>query len=257
MKEKKILYYKDELNDEFSGIQRNTKEIGKGYKYFHGFLWNTAAFFVYRVFIYPFAVIYCKIKFHLKIENRKIFKSVKGGYFMFANHTQVPGDGFFSAFCAFPKKHAVLVNADNVSLKGTENLMLMLGALPIPNKINGIKDFFGALERLYDKGTPITVYPEAHIWPYYTKIRPFTSVSMHYPVKLGAPSFAYTVTYQKRKHSEKPNVVIYCDGPFYGEGETDKIKEEDLKNKLYISMVNRSENSDCEYIIYKKAEKND
>ncbi|MBR0162265.1 MAG: hypothetical protein IJQ02_13405, partial [Oscillospiraceae bacterium] len=45
----------------------------------------------------------------------------------------------------------------------------------------------------------VAMFPEAHIWPYYTGIRPFPDTSFRYPVKENAPAVAMVVTYRKRK----------------------------------------------------------
>lgn len=249
--DEKVVYYSDEINDEFSGIKRDTKKIGKGYKYKHNFLWNFCANIVHRIFVLPFAFLFCKIKFNLKIVNRKAFKKAKGA-FVYGNHTQVPADGFFPSIALFPQKPYVVVNADNVSLKGTETIMKMLGAFPIPNQLDGMNDFTKSMEDLVNSNKTFIIYPEAHIWPYYNKIRNFPSVSFRYPAKFKKDVYCFTVTYQKHKKKDKPQITLYCDGPFKAEGETVKQQQQDLRDKVYNTMVERAKNSDYEYIKYIK-----
>ena len=68
---KKTIYYSDELNDDFSGVVRNTKVIDDKYKYIKkNLIWKLFEFIVYRVFIVPFAFVYIKIKFHHKGDGR-------------------------------------------------------------------------------------------------------------------------------------------------------------------------------------------
>ena len=146
---KKVFYYKDELNDEFSGITRNTIVIDKNYKYIRkNFLYKFIAFVIYRIIVMPFAYFYMKIKFHMKVENKKVLQSAKKeSYFMYGNHTQLPGDGFIPNILNYPKHNAVVVNADNVSLPGTQNLMMMLGAIPIPNHLSGMRNFMDCISQ--------------------------------------------------------------------------------------------------------------
>ena len=68
----------------------------------------------------------------------------------------------------------------NISLKGTGTLVEMLAAIPIPSNVAGMKNFLTTIQKKIDKKSSITIYPEAHIWPYYTKIRPFKDVSFKY-----------------------------------------------------------------------------
>lgn len=85
------------------------------------------------------------------------------------------------------------------------------------------------------------IYPEAHIWPYYTKIRPFKDSSFRYPVQYQCPVICFTNTYQKRKHSKKPQIVTYVDGPFYPDAKLrGKEQKADLRNRVYEQMKERS-----------------
>ena len=250
----KVIYYKS-FDEEHSNIKRKTIDIDQNYKYINkNLIWKFISLVVYRMIIYPFAFLYSKIKFRIKIANKACMKEYKKGcYFLYGNHTQVPGDGFFPNLISYPKRNYVIVNSENVSLKGTKNLMMMIGAFPLPSTIGGLKAFTNALDTRCNQKAAITIYPEAHIWPYYTGIRPFSSDSFRYPLKYDAPTFAFTITYKKRKHSKKPNIVIYVDGPFFANKELSiKEQKEDLRNKVYQAMKERAKSSDCEYIKYIK-----
>ena len=135
---------------------------------------------------------------------------------MYGNHTNVPADAFIPNMLSFPQNCYVVVNSENVAVKGTQNIMMMLGAIPIPDSFNGMKNFIGAIEKRSVQKSMIMIYPEAHIWPYYTKIRPFIDVSFKYPVSLEIPAFCITNTYVARgKKKDKIKMVTYVDGPFF------------------------------------------
>jgi hypothetical protein len=256
MKNREI-YYQDELNDEFSGIKRVKPNIDDKFIYIHkNPCWKFLGFIVYRIFLTPFAYFYLKFKFHAKFVNKKVLKPFKRkGYFIYGNHTNIPADAFIPNMLSFPQNCYVVVNSENVAVKGTRNIMMMLGALPIPDNFNGMKNFINAIEKRSVQKSMIMIYPEAHVWPYYTKIRPFKATSFRYPVQFSDPSFCFTTTYQKRKHSKKPKMVIYVDGPFYADNSIDEFKrKEDLRNQIYSKMVERSANSNCEYVKYIKKE---
>ena len=119
------------------------------------------------------------------------------------------------------------------------------------------KDLHDVIKERIDKNCSITIYPEAHIWPYYTKIRPFKSVSFKYPVEMKKPVFCITNTYQKRgKDKDKVRIVSYIDGPFYPDENLETVREqkEDLRNRVYETMVKKSRNSNIEIIKYVKAD---
>ncbi len=128
----------------------------------------------------------------------------------------------------------------------------MSGAMPVPSNIKGLKNFQDSLYRRC-KHNAVVIFPETHIWPYYTKIRPYKETSFRYPSKINAPSFCFTTTYQKHRHSKKPNIIVYVDGPFYPKMDLNiKERETELKNRIHYVMELRSTYSNYEYIKYEK-----
>ena len=260
--EQKIIYYSDELNDEFSGVVRNTIKIDGDFEYIKkSSLWNLCAFFVYRIIMMPFAWFYTKIKFHHKIVNKKCLKNQYDdgeGYFMYGNHTLMGGDAFIPNVINCPKKTYTVVHPDNISKKGTKNFILMNGAMPLPSTTSATRNFIEALEKRVVEGNAVQIYPEAHIWPYYTGIRPFKSTSFRYPVKFGTPVYCFTNTFHKRKFSKTPKVITYIDGPFYPNTKlAPKEQEQELRDLVYNAMCERAKLNTYEKIKYIKKENTD
>ena len=258
MKEQEIYYYSDELNDEFSGSHIIPRVIDEKYKYLHkNIFWNLAHFLVQNVLSVPIKVLYAKLKFRIKyIGKEKLKKYKKEGYFVYANHTQVFADTFLTSNVIYPKRNYLIVNPENVSMKFLGNFVQMFGAIPIPTGRDGMKNFLTAIKYHIQKGHSITIYPEAHIWPYYTKIRPFKSVSFKYPIELDKPVFCITNTYQKRGKN-KVKITSYIDGPFLvnKDLETKQEQKKDLRDRVYSQMVERSKNSNFEFIKYEYKDK--
>lgn len=250
------IYYKDELNDDFSEPVKVTKTIDENYKYVKkGLLYKLKKFFLFRLIATPFAFLYCKIKFKRKIVNKKLLKKQKG-YFLYGNHTQQGFDAFNPPMLTFPKESYEIVNPANLCVKVIGRFVPILGGLPLPDNLKAYRNFLDSI-KFYSENKAVVIYPEAHIWPYYTKIRPFLSKSFKYPVELNKPTFCFTNVYVKRKFSKKPKIITYIDGPFYGNGKTLKEKQEDLRNQVYFAMVKRSELNNYEYIKYVKEKTND
>lgn len=256
MKVQKIIYYKDELNDEFSEAQITPRVIDENYKYIHkNVIWNACAFLLQNVLSLPIKFLYAKLKFRHKIIGKEKLKEYrKQGYFIYGNHTQAFADTFLISNIVYPKRNFIIVNPENVSMKFLGNVVQMFGAIPIPSNKGAMKNFLETIEKRVNKGYSITIYPEAHIWPYYTKIRPFKSVSFKYPIKLNKPVFCVTNTYQRYgKNNDKVQIISYVDGPFFpDEGLTKKETQENLRNKVYEKMVEESKNSNIEVIKYEK-----
>ena len=260
MENRKIIYYEDELNDEFSTAKIEPRLIDQNYKYLHkNPIWNIGSFLVQNIITMPVKYFYSKIKFRIKYIGKEKLKKYKDhGYFIYVNHTQVFADTFIPSLGNYPKRNYFIVNPENVSMKYMQNFVELCGALPVPANKEATKNFLEAINDKISKKGSITIYPEAHIWPYYTHIRPFKDVSFKYPIKLKVPAFCMTNTYQAYgKNKDKIKIVTYIDGPFFPEERlTKKEQQKDLRDRIYNTMVERSKNSNIEFIKYvKKTEK--
>ena len=254
MAKERIIYYRRE-DEEFSGITKKTIDIDKRFKFLHkNIFWRIAAFIVYRVIMTPFAFIYCKLKFSLKTVGREKLKKFRSGCMMYSNHTLMAGDAFIPNVTTFPKKNYVIVNADNVSTPGTKNLIMMCGAIPIPTDFQAYRAFMNAIEKRLLEHACVTLYPEAHIWPYYTRIRPFPAASFRYPCKSGTPVYTMKTCYKKRAVGKLPKAVTCVDGPFCPKEELPiKQRMQALRDECYAAMCRRAEEeSDYEYVKYVK-----
>lgn len=247
------VYYSDEVNDDFAGTHIERKPLPENYEYLNkGFGGWLRRVFIYRMIVFPLLSLYNKLIKRVKYVNKKAFKGYKKrGCFMYGNHTSMVVDAFNPAYLAFPRAADIIINPDASSIKGIGWLIKTLGGFPIPDSYAGMKKFNAAIAEAIGKKHWIAVYPEAHIWHYYTKIRPFPATSFAYPVKLGAPVFSYTMTYKKKKLSKHPKRVVYIDGPFFpDESLPHKQAVQKLRDEVYAAMCERAKLSDCEYIKY-------
>ena len=130
-----------------------------------------------------------------------------------------------------------------------------LGALPIPDEKAAYRNFNAAIETHIQRKHGVVIYPEAHIWPYYTRIRPFVDTSFTYPSKLSAPVYCFTNTYHLRKPGKEPKIITYIDGPFYPDPALPlKERRKNLRNQVYAAMCERAKASDYEPVRYIKKE---
>lgn len=257
----KTLYYSDELNDDFSGTTITRRELKPNYRYFNrGIIGALKKFIIYRVIVTPICFIYSRVIKRVTFKNKKVLKGYKRrGCFIYGNHTAHMLDAFSPTCISFPRAADVVVNADATSIKGLRGILRSLGALPIPEGFRKMIKFNEAVGTAIEKKHWVAIYPEAHIWPYYTKIRPYSHVSFTYPVRLGAPVFSFTMTYKKRKHSKRPKRIVYVDGPFFSDVTLpQKEAAKKLRNEVYNAMCARASLSDCEYVeyIYRPREEN-
>lgn len=256
-KEQRIIYYSDELNDEFSDDSIQPRKIDGTYRYLRNDIpGRIAHIFFYRVVATPLAFLYMKLHFHHKIVNKQALKRAKGsGYYIYGNHTHFLADALIPTMVNFPKAISVIVHANNVSMPVLGRITPSLGALPLPDDRQACRNFMEAVDKIMEKKGSIMIYPEAHIWPFYTDIRPFSDTSFRYPVQRQVPVFSLTNTYQKRRFSKNPKIVTYIDGPFFTDGSR-SVKEQklQLRNQVYGSMKERAKSNNMEIVRYIKAE---
>ncbi|MBQ7445666.1 MAG: 1-acyl-sn-glycerol-3-phosphate acyltransferase [Clostridia bacterium] len=259
LKEGKTIFYTDEQNDEFSAAVIKPIKIDKNYRYDRTRGMSAVArFFFYRIVATPLAFIYCKAFLHYRCVSRKVLKPFrKKGFYLYGNHTSNYGDPLMPNLFAFPENVYFIVHPNNVSMPVLGFINRFIGAIPLPDDIDAAKNFSSFISERIDNGDIVAIYPEAHIWPYYTKIRNFSDKSFGYPARSGKPVFCFTNTYQKRflfgKELSKPKIVTYIDGPFYPDMElTLASRKKDLRDRVFDAMCRRAEKSDKEYIRYIK-----
>lgn len=257
MKKQRIIYYSDELNDEFAGDNITAKKIDKYYDYHGGILRKIGRVLLYRVLAVPIGWLALKIRYGHVIYGKRRLKGYDR-YFLYGNHTNNLADPFIPSMISAPKGTYVIVHPNNVSMPVLGKLTPCLGALPLPGDMESTRNFINEIEYRYKTGNSITIYPEAHIWPYYTKIRPFKDMSFRYPVQLKSPVFCFTNVYKKRSIFGGIKIVTYIDGPFKADpGMPAKEQKAWLREQVYNTMVQRSAENNIEVVKYIRRETND
>lgn len=249
------LFYKTE-NDDFFPSDDGQAPIDGSYEYIPRGIMRPLSFVLYRIIAKPIALLYTKLKFRERyIGREKLRPYRKCGYFMYMNHTQAIADAFTPNTVLYRKRVFVIVNKANLALPGIGRATVLLGALPLPDNLAAARNFNAAIEKRLGEGAAIAVYPEAHVWPYYTEIRDFPDTALEPAVKSGAPVFTATRVYKKRKRGNKPRCEIFIDGPFFRGGSLSRREARaKLWREVYSAMTERAAGSDIRYITYKKEE---
>lgn len=250
-----IKRYYTSFTDDFDETRNQNIKLDKDYKFIRSDILSK----FYSALIYAAAVIlsypYCRFFLHIKFIGRKKIKDFKStGFFLYANHTQPIGDVFTPAHAAFPKRIYTVVSEANYGIPVIGKILPYLGALPILDSVNGIKELSKSIETRINEKKCIVIYPEAHVWDYCTFIRPFSDTSFKFPAKLSVPVFSMTAVYKKSKILKKPKALYYIDGPFFSDGKSVKDRAGDLKNQVFEKMTERSKESNSDYIEYIKKE---
>lgn len=244
--DERIIYYQDPLKDDFANNDIQTKSIDndKKFRYVHtNIFWRIGSFLVYYCVAIPVLTLISIFVHPVRVKNRQALKFIRRNpVFLYGNHTHWSDAFMPNIKISIPKRTHVIANPDVVSIKGIKNLVQMLGAMPIATTVRGTKNFLEAIDYRHKNGSVILIYPEAHIWPFYTDIRPFTDTSFFYPVKLDAPVVAFVKTYKKRRFDQRnlrqPIGEITISQPFYPDISLPrKAAQAKLRDEVYAWMV--------------------
>lgn len=256
----KVVYYKDELNDDFAGININPKPLSKRFKYVHkNPIWRFFSNIVYYIIAKPIITLACKFVLRIKLHNTKPIHKLKTPCFMYGNHIS-PYDVFIPNIIPNFRRTQILASLDTFSITGIKTLVQMLGAIPVEPSLSGLKKLNNAVNYYYQHGYNIAIFPEAHIWPYFTGVRNFKSSSFAYAVKNNAPVVAFFTATSKPKglfkYFRKVNMDVYLSDPIYPDPNLPpKQAQQDLRDRVYNFMKDCSQKySTYTYIDYQPIE---
>ena len=261
--EERIFYYETEKDDPIRTEEQGKTKIAKrvelpeDYVYIHRnpfvILYEKILYFGFKCF----AWYYAKFYLHMTVKGREKFKKAKGkGYVIYANHTNPFHDAFSPALVADRHIYTIAIPA-NLYIPGVGKFLPHLGIIPLGSTPEQKEKFHATIDERLKKKNCLVVYPEAHLWPYATKIRHFPQgdKSFIYPVRNNLPIFTMTTTYQKSKKQNqlRPDMTVYVDGPFYPDPKKSADENRaDLAGKAYESMVKYSKKSTYEYFQYRQ-----
>ena len=257
MARERVIYYSDPQLDDFARTNIDPIRVGADFPFTRkSLLWNMAAWLLYYLIGVPVVFLISKLYLGLKFENRGVLRQLRDtGGFLYCNHTRML-DGFLPAMASFPKKGYVIAGADAVSLPGLMNVVLMLGVIPIPTEFSGMRRFLETISLRCHQKQCITIFPEAHIWPFYTGIRDFPDTSFRYPVLHQVPVVAMVTTYRKRRGlfclCRKPGMTVTLSEPFFPDPSLSPAKaRKKLRDQVYDFMKTGSERKEnIAYIQY-------
>lgn len=255
--EQKIVYYSDEVHEDFANNGINTKKVDENYKYITKNPFSRFFGKLMWIVFLPVAWLVGFILYHPKFVGKKnvLRKVKKKGYFIYCNHV-LPVDPLVPPTMLNPTKYCVIAaSADTFSInKALSWIIKSFGGFPVPNSPKMYYNYVDFIKYQIGKKHRVLMYPEAHIWPYCNWIRRYTSTSFKYPVMLNAPIITMTTCFVCKKPGKKPKQVIYVDGPFYPNMDL-KFEDavEDLRNQAFEQMNARAKKySTYEYVKYVK-----
>lgn len=249
---KRTVYYSDPIRDDFALTHGRIRKkvIDAAYHYVHRSpVWHFASFVVYRLIVTPLAELLMRVVYGLRIRNRRALRQIRGGYFLYGNHTHGLADALIPSLLSFPRKAFVVTAPDAASIPLVGRLVEMLGGMPLPCDIGGMKHMLAAMQRRIAHHA-VAIYPEAHLWPYYNGIRPFPDASFRYPLMMHAPTVAFVITYRQRRilRALPPRITVTVGDPI---DPADVASKKELRDRVYRFMCRTvAEQNSYAYVQY-------
>jgi 1-acyl-sn-glycerol-3-phosphate acyltransferase len=254
---RRTVLYRDPLRDDFDPTNGKirARRIGADYDYDRGFFWRAGGDAVYYALAAPLLLLVCRVCWGLRVRNRRALRGLRSGFYLYANHTNALIDAYMPLLVCFPRRARVVTADEAVSVPGLGDFVHQLGAIPLPNTVGGTRKFLAALDRWTARGEAVAIYPEAHIWPYASLIRPFPDGSFAYPVRDGLPAVPVTVVYRRRRLL--PNLPPLATAVVGSPERPDpslppRLARRDLRDRVLARMRETAARENrCEYIRYR------
>lgn len=241
------VYYYSSFDQNMVENPGQDKTLPEDYRYIRtGVLYSILSAIAYGVLVIV-SWIYVRLVLKVRIVGRERLRHYHGsGYYVYGNHTQEQGDAFLPLIVSGFKHAYVVASPSNMGIPVLGRMLPVLGIIPTPSTTSQTRSFISAVHQRVAQGHSVFIYPEAHVWPYYTRIRPFPDTSFKFPSEDGKPVFSLTMTYQGRK-----KLAAYIDGPFTAEPlKSVKDNQKILHDNVFEAMTSRSKSSVYEHIKY-------
>lgn len=189
----------------------------------------------------PILFIYNKITLGFSIKGRKKLKKVKGGKITVSNHVH-PMDCTMNAIVNMPHKTYFPTIKENFQIPIIRDLIKILNAIPIPEKMEAKKQFVKEINELLQKGKTVHFYPEAAMHPYCKRLRNFKKGAFELAVENNVPVVPFVYTFKEptglyRIWKDKPCITVQVLDPVYpkkGENKGDAVRL--LKEEVFQKM---------------------
>lgn len=224
--------------------------INQNYNYIEeGKIFNFFSDLLYYLIAIPILSIVNKIVYDLKIEGRENIKNLECGAISVSNHVLFLDCSMVGL--ALKNKRIYYTSLESTyKMPFVRKLIRFLRAIPIPEGIKNKENFIRAINKALKQGRIIHLYPEAALWPYYSKIRKFKNGAFKLAVENEVPIIPIVITFRnpsgiRRILKKKQDVTLKILKPIknINKDKTTKQNIEELKNQVHKVMELAMENN--------------
>lgn len=187
--------------------------------------------------ITPILWILNRTLFGFDVEGLNNLRKIDGGKITISNHIH-PMDCTMNGLINFPERTYFPTLETNFKIPFIRHLIRILYAIPIPKKTAQKEKFFNQINKALLSGKTIHMYPEAALWPYYEKIRPFKKGAFRMAVDANCPIVPILYTFEEPQgifalYKKKKCIRAQILEPVYPDMNLERTKRiEDLEKKV-------------------------
>ena len=154
-----------------------------------------------RIVLIIMVFLITRIRLGLKVKGKKNLRmhkqELKNGAISISNHVHMWD--FLGINIAIKPRHPKIIVWDKNVNGENGSLIRHVGGIPIPvNNLAGTKKFMNTIkDHLENKHGWLHIYPEASMWEYYAKIRPFKQGAFYYAYKCNKPIVPMAFSYRE------------------------------------------------------------
>lgn len=226
----------------------------ENYSYYkRGLFYKIGRSIVYLL-AYTVGYLVCKLKHGIRYvgrKNLKLYKSeLKRGCITICNHVFRYDYicimfGIRPHFQYYPSWNAKLLDKDR-------HLVNLTGGIPVPSNLAGLKKFLMAFDRHIKENAWIHFFPEAAMWPYYQRIRPFKKGAFVLAVKHNRPILPMAFRFRNPSKFarifgiKEPLATLYIGKPIYPDTKIQdkKIRIKKLQHESYNAVMHLAGSSE-------------
>ncbi|MGN1259309.1 MAG: lysophospholipid acyltransferase family protein [Christensenellales bacterium] len=181
------------------------KKVDGNYKYIHNNFFYRIGHCLIRCVLWLLRTPVAFFGMGLKVKGREKIKGINNAVAI-VNHVH-PLD-CVAGMCALNKRHLYVTIGDfNNFDNPLGDLLRSWGTLPLTSNLDAQKNFWKAGSMLLKrKKTFVMFYPEASLWLYYEKVRPFMNGAFHMAVKNNVPIVPMFIYFKKTGKFDKDGI---------------------------------------------------
>lgn len=254
-----VRYYSS-FDEDFEQTADQDCRIPQNYKWVYNSPADRLAYKILIPVFRLFSKLYLNGWHHVRVMNPEVLPQDGSTGILYLNHSQPVMDPFLPGVILKPPKFRSICSPSNLGIPVLGRLLPLLGAVPVASSLREMRQMKEALHQAVNRNEWIVIYPEKHVWPWCTFLRPFDDTSFQFCLDYDKPAWC-GVLCPKEQSGRRPVFEVWLAGPFHAESGLPRRKaRRQLYEQVKAEMTKLEQHADCrkvEYVYKKRTPQND